>query len=246
MVCPLYLAMSAGEFQHISTFPPHAAWMACHFSPYGDGLSNVPKALPEGSMLMVNDYLPVQGHDPKKIAAQLRAFSPSRVLLDFQRAGCAQTEVIVKEILEALPCPVGVALPYAREGFPVLLPPVPPQTPLREHLQPYKNWEIWLEMAPLISCAEVTEKGTQFIDTDDVWENPTFFDDTLKCHYQMQVNKDSVRFLLRRTKEDVLLLREEGEMLGVSCCVGLYRELCPSPPGVSTGHLSHRERQEAE
>ena len=132
MVCPLYLALTAAEFQHMPQFPPNTAWMACHFSPYGDGLSNIPDALPAGCMLMVNDWLPVRKHSPERVAQQLKDtvehLAISRVLLDFQRPGNKETVAIVKRVLETLPCPVGMALPYARKGFPVLLPPVPPQT----------------------------------------------------------------------------------------------------------------------
>ncbi len=229
MVCPLYLALTAAEFQHMPQLPPNAAWMACHFSPYGDGLSNIPNDLPEGSMLMVNDWLPVQGHSPERIAQQLKdtveRLAVSRVLLDLQRAGNKETVAIVERVLETLPCPVSVALPYAQKGFPVLLPPVPTQTALEDHLKPYSGYEIWLEMAPLVTCATVTESGTTFREIEEDWDSPVFFDETLKCHYQTKVEKDSIRFLLRRTKEDVLLLREEAQTLNVSCCVGLYREI---------------------
>ena len=225
MVCPLYLALTAAEFQNIAKLPDHAAWMACHFSPYGDGLSNVPKHLPEGSMLMVNDWLPVQGHDPGRIAEQIKEFSPSRILLDFQRAGNTQTGRIVDKLLSTLSCSVGVALPYARKGIPVLLPPVPPHTRLEDHLKAYSGYEIWLEMAPMTSYAEVTEEGTVFRETDDIWDSTSFFDNTLKSHYQTSVETDCVRFLLWRTKEDVLKLLKDARAFGVSCCVGLYREL---------------------
>ena len=59
-----FLAMTAAEMRNISVCPPKIAWMACHFSPYGLGLSNMPKDLPSNSLLIVDDYTPPSGHDP--------------------------------------------------------------------------------------------------------------------------------------------------------------------------------------
>ena len=47
-----FLAMTAAEIEHSTPLPPNVAWMACHFSPYGAGLSNLPKNLPAGSLLI--------------------------------------------------------------------------------------------------------------------------------------------------------------------------------------------------
>ena len=47
-----FLAMTAAEIQGTETLPPKTAWMACHFSPYSTGLSNLPKALPPGLSLI--------------------------------------------------------------------------------------------------------------------------------------------------------------------------------------------------
>ena len=88
MALPLYLALTAAEFQNCSSLPEHAAWMACHYSPYGLGLSNIPKDLPQGSMLILNDRTPPCRHDPELIARQLgeiaERFQCGGVLLDFQ------------------------------------------------------------------------------------------------------------------------------------------------------------------
>ena len=86
-----FLAMTAAEIQGTETLPPKTAWMACHFSPYSTGLSNLPKALPPGSMVILDDITPIHGHDAEAIAAQLRSrleeIECSGVLLDFQRPG---------------------------------------------------------------------------------------------------------------------------------------------------------------
>ena len=40
MVLPLYLALTAAEISRISSPPALCAYMACHFSPYTEGISN--------------------------------------------------------------------------------------------------------------------------------------------------------------------------------------------------------------
>ena len=71
MTLPMHLAMTAAELACCDSLPSHPAWMACHFSPYGTGLSNLPEHLPEGALLILNDRTPVFGHDPQVICAQL-------------------------------------------------------------------------------------------------------------------------------------------------------------------------------
>ena len=70
MGLPLYLAMTGGEISGAREVP-HPAWMACHFSPYGQALTNIPRELPEGAMLILNDRVPCQGHSPALAAQQL-------------------------------------------------------------------------------------------------------------------------------------------------------------------------------
>ena len=53
-----FLAMTAAEIRGTETLPPKTAWMACHFSPYSTGLSNLPKALPPGSMICYDREFP--------------------------------------------------------------------------------------------------------------------------------------------------------------------------------------------
>ena len=72
MALTLYLAMTAAELQNCRQIPEHIAWMACHFSPYSSGISNVPVQLPAGSVLILNDRIPPQGHDPELVARQLQ------------------------------------------------------------------------------------------------------------------------------------------------------------------------------
>ena len=50
-----YLAMTAGEIRGASVLPRRTGWLSCHFSPSGAGLSNLPVALPPGSLLILDD-----------------------------------------------------------------------------------------------------------------------------------------------------------------------------------------------
>ena len=87
-----YLAMTPAEFNSVSQPPPDFAYMACHFSPYGTGLGNLPTVLPPKSLLILNDRTPIKGHDPDLVLEtieQLTENSPcDGLLLDFQRPGC--------------------------------------------------------------------------------------------------------------------------------------------------------------
>ena len=102
------LAMTAAEMRNISEIPPRIAWMACHFSPYGLGLSNLPKGLPPGSLLILDDCTPPGRHDPELVAEQLTQCAETLecggILLDFQRPGQEETRALAKHLASALPC----------------------------------------------------------------------------------------------------------------------------------------------
>ena len=66
-----YLAMTAEEIATTDILPEHTAYMACHFSPYGTGLTNIPESLPKNAILILNDRIPFCGHDKALIAKQL-------------------------------------------------------------------------------------------------------------------------------------------------------------------------------
>lgn len=225
------LAMTAAEMRNISALPRKIAWMACHFSPFGLGLSNLPQTLPAGSVLMVDDITPPDRHDPAFIAKQLtqcaEALQCSGILLDFQRAGCAENQVIAKHLVSALPCPVAVSEPYAKDlDCPVFLPPVPPSVALEAHILSWAGREIWLEIGLEEEVLTLTEDGCKvtslaYPDLSAVG----FEEETLHCHYQITVNEKSARFTLWRTKEDYQNLLKEVESLGILHYVGLYQEI---------------------
>ena len=226
--------MTAAEIRNTTDFPTKIAWMACHFSPYGLGLSNLPRELPPGSLLMVDDITPPHGHDPGYIAAQLeecvRQQNCCGVLLDFQRTGCEESKAIAEYLAAALPCPTVVSETYARDlQCPVFLPPVPPSVPLENHLSPWKHREIWLELGLDGEILTLTEKGCEIapLPHPDLDERG-FADQTLHCHYQIETKETSARFTLWRTNKDLIALLKETENRGTIHCVGLYQEIATS------------------
>lgn len=231
MALPLYLALTAAEFQNRSSLPGHTAWMACHYSPYGLGLSNCPRTLPEGAMLILNDRTPACGHDPERIARQLSelvsALQCGSVLLDFQRPESTENAAVAKTVTDALPCPVGVSEIYAHNlDCPVFLPPVPPHIPLGEYLSPWQGREIWLEAALDMERCTVTEQGAAFVSLPPGTEPAGIHtDEPLHCHYGIETGTDQIRFTLYRTREDLMGLLNRAEALGVARAVGLYQEL---------------------
>lgn len=231
MTVSRYLAMTAAELHAAQTLPPQLAYMACHFSPYGLGLSNCPEQLPQGSILIVNDRTPISGHDPGVILEQLcrltDAFKCDSVLLDFQRPGCTETADLCSVLISKLPCPTGVSDLYA-DGLscPVFLPPPVINQPLQEFLASWAGREIWLEAALDAACITVTEQGSRY--TPQVYAAPEeacFTEEALHCHYRQEVGEDKITFHLYRTEDDLKALLEEAESLGVKKAVGLYQQL---------------------
>lgn len=230
MGLPLYLAMTAAEMEHASSLPQNLAYMACHFSPYSTGLSNLPRQLPPDSMLTVNDRTPICGHDPQRIAEQINLVLEERkcasVLLDFQRPDIPDVKALAAFLAKELPCPVAVSHHYASGlSCPVFLPPIPPDTPLKIYVQPWEGREIWLEAALEGAAFTVTKDGCEISPLSDAPPEDCFFDNMLHCHYHMEANDDRALFHLFRTRDDLSALLEEAHSLGVTRAVGLYQEL---------------------
>ena len=103
MAIARYLAMTADEFADAPSIPERKAWMACHFSPYSTSLSNLPKNLPDNSLLILNDSTPPSGQAPEEIAKTLKNILAkhkcSALLIDFQRPDSTQSRAIVQELL---------------------------------------------------------------------------------------------------------------------------------------------------
>ena len=231
MALPLYLAMTAAEFRDVSHIGAMTAWMSCHFSPGGDGLSNLPPFLPEGSMVIVDDWSSFQDHSPGVIARQLHQIVTERscscVLLDLQRPKDDGYAPLIQAVLDTLTCPVGLSAPFAREySCPVLLPPVPPDTPPEHWFAPWEGRELWLEAALDGIKYTVTASGSQSapIIREDI-PLSGHASQSLYCHYTTEVLEDAAFFRLYRTKEDLQRLLQAVEGMGVTRAVGLWQEL---------------------
>lgn len=248
MPLPIYLAMTQAEFNACPQFPRHCGWMACHFSSYGPGLTNLPRQLPDQSLLIVNDRTPPQGHDPEYIAMQLqnvtRELPVMGVLLDFQRPYNEETDAIAKAIAMALPCPVAVPPEYERQwDGPLFLPPVPPDRDIGQYLAPWKGRELWLELSPEGLLLRLTESGCESKRILPPLPPYSFQDETLCCHYSMEVYTDYAAFYLQRTAEDQAKLLLQAESYGVTTAVGLYQEACSICPadGIESDRPHNKE-----
>ena len=233
MALPLYLALTASEMSAAAEVPRNAAWMSCHFSPGTLGISNIPTSLPEGSILILDDRFPCQGHSPDLAAGQLAEAAGElrcgNVLLDFQRPPEPESLAMVRSLLAVLPCPAAVSPEYAREsGCAVFLPPCPLSCPLEDRLAPWAGREVWLEAALCQEIVTVTEGGTERVPQfppEGLTEG--FYSEELCCRYRTQVDRDRITFTLFDTPDSLKKKLEKARSLGITRAVGLYQELGP-------------------
>lgn len=224
MVLPRYLAMTRAEFTACSSLPEPMAWMACHFSPYGTGLTNLPPALPKGSMVILNDRIPMAGHDPDAVLRQLRDLDMDYLLLDLQRPPEPGSLDLARWLVSSLSCPVGVTAAFAEKlDCPLFLPLPSPDTPLAEYLAPWQGREVWLELSLEGMSCTVTEQGAKSGPLPIIPE-AGHRDDTLLCHYRMTLSDDRAEFALWRTREDLDGLMEQAKAHGVTKTVSLWQE----------------------
>ena len=225
-----YLAMTAAEMAGNSAFPRHAAWMACHFSPSGVGLSNLPNWLPPDCLLILDDSTPIHDHAPERIASELIACMERLqcvgLLLDFQRPGIEQAQKLAKYLCGALSFPVVVSDTYAAElDCGVFVSPIPPDETMASRLSQWRGREIWLD---------TTMEGLELILTEDGAKSTPLphgkcpagglEDRLLHCHYRISLSENSAAFTLWRTRSDISAQLEEAKTLGVTAAVGLYQE----------------------
>lgn len=228
MALPLYLAQTSIEMAG-NPLPENPAYMACHFSPGGQGLSNLPRKLHPGTLLILDDSIPLDGHDPELISSQLsdlvQQFDCTALLLDFQRRDIPGQGMLARSLCEALPCPVAVSEAYAQGlSCPVFLPPVPPDMPVSDYLHPWQDREVWLEAALDGIILTLTEAGCT---VEPLFGFPAegMQDEKLHCRYSIGATATSATFQLWRTGADLNALLKEAAALGVTGAVGLWQEL---------------------
>lgn len=231
MAMDRYLAMTPGELAKHPNISAKTAWMACHFSSSGTGISNLPQALPEGSMLILDDSTPFNSHDPAVISRELRQAveesGAQSVLLDLQRTVVPQVKELAEALASSLPCPLGITAPYARElNCAVFLPPLPLNQSLEEYLSPYASRKVWLDMAPGWGQLHILPQGNRYLPLPaNAFVPGPFRNDILRCRYSAAVTEDGVVFSLFRGAEELQMLLEDAQKLGVEAVLGLYQEL---------------------
>lgn len=227
MALPLYLAMTGQEIAR-QTLPQRVAYMACHFSPYEDGLWDFPPELPAGSLLILDDRIPVWQHDPVLVAKQLAQLAEETgcdgCLLDFQRPGA---ERIAKAVVQALPCPVAVTEGYAADlDCAVFLTAPKPNKPLYESAEKWTGRTLWLETALETVRYTLNSSGSHREEISyQVPEPPCHRHEALCCSYHLEVTQTQAVFTISRTTEDVRSLLTQAESLGFQRAVGLYQQL---------------------
>ena len=228
MFSDVFLAMTGNEMQQLR--PAKAAYMACHFSPYGKGLSNLPTQLPENSLLLLDDSTPIAGHSPNMVTEQLNElvarFSPKAVLLDFQRQYSEDAHKMIVAIVQNSSCPVAVSEKHSAElDCPVLLPPPPANKPLQDYLASFLQRGIYLEIAPVATKITVTANGSKTSPIPLHSRALPFQHKRLCCHYSVQASPGKAVFTLHRTGDDLVALSRQAYSLGVLGVVGLHQEL---------------------
>ena len=230
MSLPVYLALTGAEFPHRPENYQNLAYMACHFSPYGTGLSNIPRQLPPGCLMILNDRIPALGHDPDRISQELREavenFECDGVLLDFQQEKTSRQEQITQAIVESLPCPVAVTEGYC-DGLdcPVFLCPPLYATP-EETLAKWGGREIWLELGLWQQKLTLTEAGCEIgaaLPAEELRDS--FFSEELCCSYRVEVLEDRAVFTLQREGEQLQMLLGRCQDARVTRAVGLFQEI---------------------
>lgn len=226
----LYLAMTKAELGACTGLPPHLGWMACHFSPYDLGLTDLPETLPPGSLLCCDDRIPILRHDAKLVAAQLAQTAEkhqcSAIALDFQQQDCPMTAEVVREVCNCAPCPVAVTPAYAKGNTAaVLLPPQKLWEPLESAVACWPNRELWMEWAPQAVQISVTAAGSKFqaIGPPEP-ESTDQTDGALCCRYRLHLTQDCAEFLLWDDAETLEQKKALAEKLGIATLVGLYQQ----------------------
>lgn len=231
MAIAQYLAMTAAEMAASHPLPERAAWMACHFSPYSTGLCNLPARLPAGSLLILNDRIPIRGHDAARVCEELRraigSFGCTGLLVDFQNPPTAEALSLTAYLSAHLGFPMAVPPEYHRGNTAVFVPAVPSLTRLSSALSPWDGQEIWLELSLAGQAVTLRRSGASFENNFSPVPGIVHAEAALHCHYVIEAAQDSVVFRTWRTAEDLAALVTEAGQAGVTRTVGLYQELGP-------------------
>ena len=225
-----YLAMTGAEIAGYDA-TEKAAWMSCHFSHTGTGLSNLPRQLPEDTLVILDDSVPLDNHDPEKIIAQLCQIpSMSGLLLDFQRPAHREIYALIDKLFHGLPCPVAVTECCARgTDCPVFL-SSPLNIPLEAAVCAWQGRALWLDIPFGSQRLPLTKDGchTESITPAGQVQLP-LWDEHLQCSYQIEIQPDRVHFTLHRAAGAVAAILEQADALGIQKAVSLRQEYLSNP-----------------
>ena len=209
----------------LSGNPLALAWMACRFSLENPGLGNLPKQLPVGSLLILDDHIPFDGHDValiSKTAAQTAAlWGCDGILLDLQRQW--EPQALIHAICRDAPCPVAVTERYAQDAPCAVFLSCDLNIPLRAAVAPWKGRELWLDVAVGMQEFTLSAKGCEV--SPILRPQGQVPHEGNHCRYRIKKEPRSVVFSLCRDAQMLPGLLEEAASLGITKSVGLYQEL---------------------
>lgn len=226
-----YHAMTAAEWLTAPKLPEMPAWMACHFSPYGTGLSNLPKMLPADALIMVSDRISPAGHDAALMVSQLAdltaAFKPAAIVLDLEAPENDFCRELARQCCKLKNVEVAVASRYAQDlPCSVFLSAAQLWTKPEDWLQPWEGRTIWAESVLQRGLVTVTDEGAAYKELP--WEEPEeglAVDEELQVAYRIRETKDAVEVMLWRGRKELDTWMQMLKGLGISRFLGLYQQL---------------------
>ncbi len=225
-----YLAMTAAEYISATDIPDNLAWMACHFSLYGTGITNKPLSLPRGSMLILNDRIPPHRHNRKSIAEQMNQVIEENqcafVLLDFQQKFNSETQEIAAYLTSNLSVPTGVSETYAADlDCAVFLNALPLRTPISKAVSMWKGRKLWLEIATDSEDVYISQDKSIIKHCDKVITDEHYKSTELHCKYTIEAEADTANITIQRDFNNLSELMLDASQSGVELFIGLYQQL---------------------
>lgn len=225
-----YLAMTAAEISGCAE-TEKAAWMSCHFSHAGSGLTNLPRHLPENSLVILDDSVPFDNHDPERIADQLCQIpSIGGLLLDFQRPANKDLISWIDKLCPALSCPVAVTEEYAKATACAVFLSSPLNIPISDAARLWQGRDLWLDIPFGSQRFTITRAGCETEPILPAGEiQLPLWDENLQCSYQIEIQADRVHFTLHRSANAIAAILEQADSLGIQKAISLRQEYLSNP-----------------